>query len=222
MRGGRYRAEGPEAECEPGSRGRILRNRLGIRSVREMAQRESEALIGATQRLIDDTRVDQQFTAADVRRMHRLWLGEIYVWAGEYRQVNMGKGDFMFAAAGQVPRLMHELERAAMREFTPCGFAGVEEQAHALAVVHAELILIHPFREGNGRCSRLLATLMGLQAGLPALDFGGIRGKTKQRYIAAVHAALSRDYQPMAGIFRGVIARTLRAQATASSARGRS
>ena len=30
--------------------------------------------------------------------MHRLWLGEIYVWAGEYRQVNMGKGDFMFAA----------------------------------------------------------------------------------------------------------------------------
>lgn len=222
MRGGRYRAEGPEAECEPGSRGRVLRNRLGIRSVREMAQRESEALIGATQRLIDDTRVDQQFTAADVRRMHRLWLGEIYVWAGEYRQVNMGKGDFMFAAAGQVPRLMHELEGAAMREFTPCGFAGVEGQAHALAVVHAELILIHPFREGNGRCSRLLATLMGLQAGLPALDFGGIRGKTKQRYITAVHAALSRDYQPMAGIFRGVIARTLRAQATASSARGRS
>lgn len=116
---------------------------------------------------------------------------------------------------------MQELERGALREFTPCRFENPDEQARALAVVHAELILIHPFREGNGRCTRLLATLMGLQAGLPALDFGGIRGETKRRYIAAVHAALGRDYQPMTGIFRGVIARTLRAQATASSARER-
>jgi len=219
VRGDRYRAEGPEAEYEPGSRGRVLRNRLGIRSVREMAARESAALVAATQQMIDDTRMDQRFTADDVRRMHRLWLGEIYVWAGEYRQVNIGKGDFMFAAAGQVPRLMRELERGALREFTPCRFADAEEQARALAAVHAELILIHPFREGNGRCARLLATLMGLQAGLPTLDFGGIRGETKRRYIAAVHAALDRDYRPMTGIFRGVIARTLRAQATASSAR---
>ena len=222
MRGDRYRAEGPEAEYEPGSRGRVLRNRPGIRSVREMAARESAALVGATQRMIDDTRVDQRFTANDVRRMHRLWLGGIYVWAGEYRQVNLGKDDFMFAAAAQVPRLMRELERGALRQYTPCRFADTEEQALALASVHAELILIHPFREGNGRCARLLATLMGLQAGLPVLDFGGIRGETKRRYIAAVHAALDRDYRPMTGIFRGVIARTLRAQATASSARDRS
>jgi cell filamentation protein len=222
MRGNRYRAEGPEAEYEPGSRGRVLRNRIGIRSVREMVERESAALVAATQRLIDETRVDQQFTAADVQRVHRLWRGEIYVWAGEYRQVNLGKGEFMFAAAGQVPRLMHELERGALREFTPCRFADTEEQARALAVVHAELILIHSFREGNGRCARLLATLMGLQAGLPTLDFGGIRGETKRRYILAVHAALGRDYRPMTAIFRGVITRTLRAQATASSARSRS
>lgn len=219
MRGDRYRAEGPEAEYEPGSRGRVLRNRLGIRSVREMARRESEALVAATQRAIDETRVDQRFTSAGIRRLHRLWLGEIYVWAGEYRQVNLGKGDFMFAVAGQVPRLMHELEQGSLRELTPCRFAGIKEQARALAVVHAELILIHPFREGNGRCARLLATLMALQAGLPALDFGGIRGETKRRYISAVHAALGRDYLPMTAIFRGVIARTLRAQATASSPR---
>jgi len=83
----------------------------------------------------------------------------------------------------------------------------------ALAIVHAELILIHPFRDGNGRCARLLAMLMGLQAGLPALDFGGIRGTKKREYIAAVHAALSRDYDPMTKIFREVIARTLKSVA---------
>src|SRR6266545_3551892 len=83
----------------------------------------------------------------------------------------------------------------------------------ALAVVHAELILLHLFRDGNGRCARVLATLMGLQAGLPALNFSGVRGEEKRRYIAAVHAAMDRDYEPMTGVFGRIIARTLRAHA---------
>lgn len=213
----RYAAHGPEVESEPGSRGRVLRNRLGIMSTRKMARRESESLLIATQGMIDATQLEQRFTADDIRHMHRIWLGEIYVWAGEYRQVNIGKGNFMFAAAAQVPRLMQQFGRGPLREYTPCRFETAEDQARALAVVHAELILIHPFREGNGRCARLLAMLMGLQAGLPALDFGGIRGKKKRQYIAAVHAALGRDYAPMTDVFRGVIARTLRSLARASS-----
>jgi cell filamentation protein, protein adenylyltransferase len=123
----------------------------------------------------------------------------------------------MFAAANQVPRLMREFERGPLREHTPCRFDTVTAQATALAVVHAELILIHPFRDGNGRCSRLLAMLMGLQAELPALDFSGIRGAKKREYFAAVHAALSRDYEPMTKVFREVIARTLRSAPKTSS-----
>ena len=211
---GRYESHGVEAEYEPGSRGRVPRNLIGVRSVREMAQRESEALLAATERLIDETHVDQRFSAADVCRMHKLWLGQIYAWAGEYRQVNVGKGGFMFAAATQVSRLMQELERGALREFTPCRFDEVPAQAHALGVVHAELVLIHPFREGNGRCARLLAMLMGLQAGLPALDFRGIRGAEKRRYIAAIQAAMGWNYGPISAIFSAVIARTLRSQAS--------
>jgi cell filamentation protein, protein adenylyltransferase len=192
MAAGRYNAVGDEAEFEPGSRGRVLRNRLGVTSVRAIERKESEALLVATERMIDETRIDQRFTAEDVRRMHRLWLREIYSWAGEYRQVNMSKGEFMFAAAGQVPRLMQELERGPLREYTPCRFDNAREQATALAVVHAELILVHPFREGNGRCSRLLAILMGLQAGLPALDFGGIRGGEEE----GVHRGGARRPKP--------------------------
>jgi cell filamentation protein len=212
---GRYEARGPEAEFEPGSRGRVLRNLPGIRSMREMLQRESIALLTTTRRLIDETGVDQAFTAGDICRMHGLWLGGIYEWAGRYRQVNVAKGEFMFAAADQVPRLMGDFERGPLREFTPCRFVNAEDQAQALAVVHTELVLIHPFREGNGRCARLLATLIGLQAGLPALDFGGIRGPEKRRYIAAVQAGLDRDYEPMTTVFRKTIARTLRLQARA-------
>ncbi|MHB8624472.1 MAG: Fic/DOC family protein [Sulfuricaulis sp.] len=207
---GRYKATGPESEFESGSRGRVLRNRLGITSVRVLERKESEGLLATTQLLIDEVTVDHRFTANDVRRLHHLWLGEIYEWAGEYRSVNIAKGEFMFAAATQVPRLMQKFEQGPLHLYTPCRIKSTEEQAAALAVVHAEFILIHPFRDGNGRCARLLAMLMGLQAGLPALDFGGIRGAKKCRYIAAVHSALDHNYAPMAEIFRDVIARTLK------------
>ena len=212
---GRYAAQGPEAEFEPGSRGRVLRNLRGIRSAREIERRETEALFSATQRLIDQTRPEQRFTAGDICGAHKLWLGEIYPWAGQYRGVNISKGAFPFAAAGQIPRLMRELENGPLREFTPCVFGTTEEQARAIAIVHAELVLVHPFRDGNGRCARLLAVLMGLQAGLPVLDFTGVRGQERTRYIAAVHAALDRNYEPMTGVFLRIIVRTQAAQARA-------
>jgi len=41
---GKYEATGPEAEFEPGSRGRVLRNLLGITRVRDMNEAESQAL----------------------------------------------------------------------------------------------------------------------------------------------------------------------------------
>jgi cell filamentation protein len=112
---------------------------------------------------------------------------------------------------------MQDFERGPLREYTPCSFDTSAAQATALAIVHTELILIHPFRDGNGRCARLLAMLMGLQAGFPALDFGGIRGAKKREYFAAVQAGLSRDYDPMTKVFSEVIARTLKSVAKASS-----
>lgn len=86
---------------------------------------------------------------------------------------------------------------------------GRAEQIQALAVVHTELLLIHPFREGNGRLSRLLATLMALQAGLPSLDFSEFEGERKEEYFAAVRHGMGREYRPMEDFFSAVISRTL-------------
>lgn len=207
---GRYVARGVQAEFEPGSRNRVLRNLLGIRTSRGIAQAESEALLVAQEELVTRYSADHRFTATDVREVHRLWLGRIYSWAGDYRTVNIAKGDFQFAAAAQVPRLMDEFEAGPLAAHTPCRNASADEIARSLAVVHAELVLIHPFREGNGRCARLLSLLMGLQAGLPPLDFGPLGGRGLRPYIGAIHAAVGADYEPMTRIFRTVIARTLR------------
>lgn len=207
----RYATDGSiESAHQPGSRGRVLANLAGIIRVRDIQQAESEALEALTLDLLDEVDSAQRFTVNDLYAWHRRWLGGIYAWAGDLRQVNMGKGGFQFASAHLLPRLVDEFERGPLSALTPC--SGMDDAAlvHALAVTHVELILIHPFREGNGRLTRLLNTLMAMQAGLPALDYGGIRGRRKQAYIGAIHAAMGRNYRPMEAIFDSVIARTRR------------
>ena len=206
----RYDARGPEAEFEPDSGGRVLRNKLGIRRVRDMEQAESEALLAAQEALLEEYTTAHRFTAEDIRAIHRLWLNGIYPWAGEYRSVNVGKGGFLFAAAPQLPRLMAEYERHELRQFTPCEGMDGETLIAALARTHAELVIIHPFREGNGRCARLLAWLMALQAGMPSLDFSPLSGRGRPAYFSAVRAAVGGDYAPMEARFTAVMRRTLR------------
>jgi cell filamentation protein len=100
---------------------------------------------------------------------------------------------------------MIDLENGPLRKFTPCLPKPDHELSHALAVVHGELILIHPFRDGNGRVARLLALLMALQSGLPPLDFSPMAGDGKAEYINAIHAIMDRDYAPLALVFAKVI-----------------
>lgn len=194
-----------EAQFEKGSRGRVLKNLSGIRSKREMDALEATKLAEATDWAIRHVTAEQRFTAADICQWHKQWLGEVYEWAGEYRQVNIGKGGFVFAMSPQVPRLMQKFEQEELARYTPCNFDNLNAVLEALAVTHCELVLIHPFREGNGRTSRLLSSLMALQAGLPLLDFSSIRGRQRQAYFAAVQAGLGGDYAPLIEIFRKVV-----------------
>lgn len=122
-------------------------------------------------------------------------MDNVYDWAGQERSANLAKSGFHFAAAAQVPRLLEAFERDCLARFTPCHF----ESAAAIEVIaeaHVEFILIHPFREGNGRLSRLLADVMATQAGHGPLDYS-TWDAGKPRYIAAIHAGLTGDYAPM-------------------------
>lgn len=142
----KYEAAGPEVEFEPGSRGRVLRYLLGITRVGDMNAAESQALELAQDAALDQYGPNHRFTANDICALHRLWLGPIYPWAGEYRSINIGKGGFQFAHAPRIADLMAELEQDTLRRYTPCHAANFADVARALAEVHAELILVHPFR----------------------------------------------------------------------------
>ena len=85
-----------------------------------------------------------------------------------------------------------ELERGPLGSHTPCRAAGDVQV--------------------------MLALLMGLQAGLPPLDFSPLERRGRAAYIAGIHAAVGHNYQPLATMFGRVIARTWKRHA-ASSAR---
>ena len=194
---GRYNVAGLiEAQHEPGSQGQVLKNLLSINRKAEMDRVEAGLLKRAVDILIRQYGPRHCFTASDICHMHNVWLGRVYEWAGAYRHVNISKGEFPFAAAAQIPALMRELEQGPLHRHTPCTFRSADRVIQALAEVHTELVLIHPFRDGNGRVARVLATLMALQAGF-LLDFRPIQGKRREAYFAAVRAGMMPRIQPV-------------------------
>jgi cell filamentation protein len=75
----------PEAQFEPGSNGQVLKNRLGIASMQEMDAVEARALEQAMDVLVRTYGETHRFTATDLRDCYRIWLGNLYEWAGRYR-----------------------------------------------------------------------------------------------------------------------------------------
>jgi cell filamentation protein len=200
----RYDTTGnPEGQFQPGSQNRVLLNKLNITDPNEMDAVELDLLDQLSEVVLDEVKSDQVITIGDLSEWHRRWLGNVYPWAGEYRSVNMGKAEFQFAAAHLIPNLIQTFNDNYLAVYTPCNQMNEGELIEALAKVHIEYILIHPFREGNGRLSRLLANIMALQADFPMLDFSYM-DKDKEGYFLAVQAGLDND-KPMQAMFRQVL-----------------
>jgi cell filamentation protein len=210
---GRYAtATGIEAEYEPGSRRRVLRNLPGIRSPRQMDQAEYTALVAAQQAYLGKITADTAFSVDLICRMHQDWLSSLYAWAGRFRTVELSKAGFQWPPAHLVAANMQTIERETLRHLTPCRPAPHDAVALALAQVQADLLFVHPFREGNGRLARWLCDLMAMQAGLPPVDYGFVeRGATQRRdrYLLAVRAGYRRDYAPLGDFLREGIDRAL-------------
>lgn len=196
-------------DFEPDSNNTVLKNYLGIKSKEDIEAVEKQELERTELELLNIFDESHRFTSKNICDIHELWLGDIYPSAGRYRTVNMLKDGFLFATPTQIERLMQELEDKYLVEYTPCHYSDLDELAHAISVVHIELIVIHPFREGNGRTARLLADLMAMQARKSSLNYSSI-DQTKnpegfKQYILAIHAGVAGDYQPINKVFRQLL-----------------
>lgn len=192
----RYDVTGPQGSFQDGSEGAVLTNKLGITNPDDMDELEL-SLLGKLYLAVIEANLPQQvISVANIKKWHRQWLGNVYEWAGQERSVQMSKGGFMFAPAERIPQLLNEFDVNCLARYTPClGFSD-QQIVEAIAVTHVELILIHPFRDGNGRISRLLADVMAVQAGYPPLNYETWENR-KEDYIAAIHQGLDSNYEPM-------------------------
>jgi len=198
--GDRYKATGSQSEFQPDSDEQVLRNRLGITDPDEINDIELDLLGQLYETIFSAEFPNRRLTVSDLQFWHHQWLGNVYSWAGEIRTVNVSKEDFSFAAATQVPRLLGQFQETCLDLYTPANELADETLAEAMAVTHVELILIHPFREGNGRLARLLSDVMAVQAGRGLLDYSEW-DRHKEQYFAAIRLGVSREYGAMEELF---------------------
>ncbi|NBC27798.1 MAG: hypothetical protein GVY08_13120 [Bacteroidetes bacterium] len=117
--------------------------------------------------------------------------------------VNMSKGGFLFPAAKFLPSIIEEFEKDFLE---PLSFPSkdYQEMIKQVALIHAELLFIHPFREGKGRTARLFVDLIALKSGFERFNFEKIDEKKMADYIAAVQSAADKNYEPMITLFKSL------------------
>lgn len=192
----RYHIAGSQGALQAGSNDQVLKNKLGLTRAVDIDEAQLVLLQKLYESVLRDHLPPGRISVAHLGRWHKRWLDNVYDWAGQYRSVNMSKDGFPFAPASQLSRLMQEFDTQCLARYTPCSGMTRDELIEAIATVHVEFILMHPFREGNGRISRLLADVMAVQAGREPLDYSAWE-RNRGGYVAAIQRGLDRDYEPM-------------------------
>lgn len=135
-----------------------------------------------------------------VRQLHRELMGEIYPFAGEWRTVDLHKGDgptrWPLPPCGIQP-LMDVLQRDVFAR-SPLLSEDDEQVFDYVSEVMCELLALHPFREGNGRTAFILGNLLLMQNDLVPLDVYD-RKADQAGYFAACEAGrIHKNYAPLA------------------------
>lgn len=129
-----------------------------------------------------------------VRTLHGEMYGEVWEWAGRYRDVELNIGVPAHRIREEVQKLCDD---AWFWDSRPADIPVIERACR----VHHRLAWIHPFRNGNGRHARLLADIYLRAHGLPLplwpSDDIARESGVRQSYIAALKAADAQDFEPL-------------------------
>lgn len=142
----------------------VLKNKLNILDPGELKQAEEE-FVAVKQLVLLQDPIKGRFTMTHLLRIHRFLFEDVYPFAGRLRREQISKGNTSFYP----PNLIERELRRVFREIHETGMLreqDLQEQIRHLSYVMAELNLIHPFREGNGRSIRELIRCMALSYGL--------------------------------------------------------
>jgi cell filamentation protein len=177
-------AFGTIAGENPGSKEEtmILPNRLNITDQAALARAEEELSKRKAKQLFDsgDIGTVEVGTYGGLAFIHRYLFGEIYSFAGELREVNMSKGNFRFASVMFLKPSLEHIDNMPQNTFDQI----VEK--------YVEMNVAHPFREGNGRATRIWLDLIFKQELRQVVDWNRI---DKEDYLMAMQRSVVKDIE---------------------------
>ncbi|WP_044642069.1 Fic/DOC family protein [Risungbinella massiliensis] len=141
-----------------------------------------------------------KFNLEHLQQIHQFIFQDIYEWAGALREVDIAKQNTWFARTIYLQDVAHDIFGSLHREKCLQGLP-LEDFSKRAAFYMAEINMLHPFREGNGRSQREFIRCLALQAGYK-LDWS--RVPSKQVFQASV-ASSSGDINSLKEVIRGCI-----------------
>ncbi|MBO4250966.1 MAG: Fic family protein [Paludibacteraceae bacterium] len=118
-------------------------------------------------------------TVKALQKIHAYIFGGLYDFAGKIRQVNIAKGGFQFAMAQYLPQTLAQIEEMPENTFDE------------IVDKYVEMNIAHPFREGNGRSTRIWLDLIFKKRLQRCVDWSRI---PKKDYLdAMIRSAVSAD-----------------------------
>ena len=160
----------------------MLENKLGLTSSAELAREEEriskkKAAMLFENHILDNLEIGKFST---LQTIHKYLFDEIYDFAGKLRTVNIAKGNFRFAPLMYIESALKNID-----EMPQSNFDEIIEK-------YVEMNIAHPFREGNGRGTRIwLGHMLKTEIG-KVIDWSKV---DKEDYLLAMERSPIRDIE---------------------------
>lgn len=189
-----FSADDNATPLTPEERKGLIPSHVALHS--ELNEIEQQNILEADQWAFQRKRpvLDEKF----LRGLHRRMFGQVWRWAGKYRSSERNLGIESYRIEPEMRQLIDDVRYWMEHE----SFARDE-----IAVrFHHRLVSIHPFPNGNGRWSRLVADLLIVRLGAERFSWGKENlqraGDVRKIYIEALHAADDHDLAPLLAFAR--------------------
>jgi len=145
--------------------------------------------------LVDNFDISKSFGFEVIKKWHKMVFETIYPFAGDLRTVNMSKGSGHDAWEWRLEFLngLDDFDKF-LQEVSSNEYEDIDVITDDLSKLISEFLFIHPFREGNGRLSRLICDIILAKNGFPMI---GLKLKRSDNYIQRVHEGYNCNYEPM-------------------------
>ena len=162
----------------------MLENKLGIVSPLELALEEEKITKLKALELFDTNKINEfeVGTTKGLCDIHRFLFSDIYSFAGEVREVNLAKGNFRFASAMYLKDVLSKIDTMS------------EDKFEDIIKKYIEMNIAHPFREGNGRSTRIWLDMILKNRIGKVIDWSKI---DKEEYLLAMERSPIKDTEIM-------------------------